>query len=425
MPQLFPSSVLQESAYTWLPKVKVRTQIIYTCSLLALVTALASLPFIKVDVSANGTGLVRPVAEKNELHSLVSGAIEEVLVTEGQHVDKGQLLIRLQEDLSNNKLSQTAFELHQREQYIQDLDLLTKHMGGADRMQGDGGGGGDDHAGRTEQIGRADRMRGGSRGGGEERGSVLPLQSPLYQQQYSRFRHALAEQQTTLDRAKADYEMNKLLFDEKVISKKEFLDKKYDYDKAAADYKTIGEQQYSNWEDDLSRYRVESGRLSTDSRQFEKEKEWNLIRAPISGTLQQFNGKYPGGTLQQGEMVGVISPDASLVAECYLSPRDIGYIKTGMPVKFQVDAFNYNDWGLLDGKVISVANDFTLSGSQPVFKVKCAFQSTTLQLRNGVKGQLKKGMSLNARFMLARRSLFQLLFDKADDWINPELKNPL
>lgn len=388
MPQLFPSAVLQHSTYTWLPKVKVKTQIIYTCSLLALVIAFAALPFIKVDVSANGTGLVRPVAEKNELHSLVSGTIEEILVTEGQHVEKGQLLIRLQQDLSNNKLSQTAFELHQHQQYIQDLDRLTNHM----------------------------------RQGGV---SVQQLQSPLYQQQYSRFRHALAEQQTTLDRAKTDYDMNKLLFDQAVISKKEFLDKKYEYEKAEADYKTIGEQQYSNWEDDLSRYQVEKGRLNTDSRQFEREKEWNLIKAPISGTLQQFNGKYPGGSLQQGEMIGVISPDASLVAECYLSPRDIGYIKTGMPVKFQVDAFNYNDWGLLDGRVMAVDNDFTLSGNQPVFKVKCAFSSTALQLKNGVKGRLKKGMSLNARFILARRSLFQLLFDKADDWINPELKNPL
>jgi multidrug resistance efflux pump len=299
-------------------------------------------------------------------------------------VEKGQLLSRLQQDISNNKLSHATFELRQRQQYIQDLALLTQHIqGGIDGRQ---------------------------------------LQSPLYHQQYSMFRHALAEQQTTLDRAKANYEMNKMLFDGKVISRKEFLDKKYDYDKAEADYKTIVEQQYSSWEDELSKYQVESGRLSTDSRQFEKENEWNLIRAPISGTLQQFSGKYPGGSLQQGEAIGVISPDASLVAECYLSPKDIGYIRTGMPVKFQVDAFNYNDWGLLDGRVIAVDNDFTLSGNQPVFKVKCSFRTTSLQLKNGVKGQLKKGMSLNARFLLARRSLFQLPFDKADDWINPELK---
>ncbi|HEX9512496.1 MAG TPA: HlyD family efflux transporter periplasmic adaptor subunit [Puia sp.] len=390
MSTLFPSETLQDSIYTWLPKVKVKTQLIYTASLAVLVTVFAALPFIKTDVSANASGLVRPVAEKNELHSLASGTIEEILVTEGQHVEKGQLLIRLQQDLSNNKLSQTAFELRQREEYIRDLTLLTAH----------------------------------NRPGDLSRPGSLRLHSPLYRQQYSRYQQALSEQQTTLERAKTNYEMNKQLFDGKVISQKEFLDRKYDYEKAEAGYRAVVEQQRSIWEDDLSRYRVESGRLSTDTRQFEKEKEWNLIKAPISGTLQQFNGKYAGGSLQQGELVGVISPDANLVAECYLSPKDIGYIKIGMPVKFQVDAFNYNEWGLLDGKVISIDNDFTLSGNQPVFKVKCGFDNTTLKLKNGVKGQLKKGMSLRARFILTRRSLFQLLFDRTDDWINPELNPP-
>jgi HlyD family secretion protein len=60
-----------------------------------------------------------------------------------------------------------------------------------------------------------------------------------------------------------------------------------------------------------------------------------------------------------------------------------------------------------------------------MFKVKCTFKSPTLMLKNGVKGQLKKGMSLQARFILTRRSLFQLLFDRTDDWINPELKSPV
>jgi membrane fusion protein, peptide pheromone/bacteriocin exporter len=74
--------------------------------------------------------------------------------------------------------------------------------------------------------------------------------------------------------------------------------------------------------------------------------------------------------------------------------------------------------------VISIDNDFTLSGNTPVFKVKCSLNKTSLQLKNGVRGPLKKGMSLRARFILARRSLFQLLFDRTDDWINPELNHP-
>lgn len=383
MPYLLPSETLQDSTYTWLPSIRVKTQIVYVFTIVFLAAALISLPFIKVDVSANGSGLVRPVAEKNELHCFMSGTIAEVLVTEGQHVEKGQLLVRMQQDINDNKLSQTGFELAQRDQYIHDLDLL-----------------------------RSRRNVG-----------VAELRSPLYRQQLLRYRHALDEQQTTLTKAKSDFEMNKTLYDQHVISKKEFMDRKYDFERAQSAYNGIVEQQLANWEDDLGRYQVESGRLGSESRQFRKEKEYNSIRAPVSGTLQQFSGKYAGGTLQQGELVGVISPDASLVAECYLSPKDIGYIRAGMPVKFQVDAFDYNEWGLLEGKVLSVDNDFVMSGNQPMFKVKCSMAGNFLQLKNGVKGELKKGMSLRARFILTRRSLFQLLFDKTDKWINPQ-QNP-
>ena len=45
--------------------------------------------------------------------------------------------------------------------------------------------------------------------------------------------------------------------------------------------------------------------------------------------------------------------------------------------------------------------------------------SQQLHLKNGFKGNLKKGMTLQARFVVARRSLWELLFDKVDDWVNP------
>ena len=45
-----------------------------------------------------------------------------------------------------------------------------------------------------------------------------------------------------------------------------------------------------------------------------------------------------------------------------------------------------------------------------------------LQLKNGYKGQIGKGMTLTARFYLLDRTLWQLLFDRVDDWFNPNLK---
>ncbi|RZM05845.1 MAG: HlyD family secretion protein, partial [Pedobacter sp.] len=62
-----------ESLIYYLPRVTVRSQLIYTSVLLAVVICLAALPFIYVDVSVQAAGLIRPIAERSEIKSLVSG----------------------------------------------------------------------------------------------------------------------------------------------------------------------------------------------------------------------------------------------------------------------------------------------------------------------------------------------------------------
>jgi hypothetical protein len=88
-------------------------------------------------------------------------------------------------------------------------------------------------------------------------------------------------------------------------------------------------------------------------------------------------------------------------------------------VRFQFEAFDYNYFGVLTGSIISIDNDFSVADNKPVFKVRVAFDSTQLLLKNGFKGELKKGLSFQAGFTVARRSLWQLLYDKMDDWLNP------
>ncbi|MEJ5265646.1 MAG: HlyD family secretion protein, partial [Bacteroidales bacterium] len=40
-------------------------------------------------------------------------------------------------------------------------------------------------------------------------------------------------------------------------------------------------------------------------------------------------------------------------------------------------------------------------------------------LKNGIKGYLKKEMTVKARFIVTNRSLFQILYQKTDKWLNP------
>lgn len=90
-------------------------------------------------------------------------------------------------------------------------------------------------------------------------------------------------------------------------------------------------------------------------------------------------------------------------------------------MKFQFDAFNYNQWGLLEGKVFHINNNITLKQDQAFFTVRCKLNSRQLKLKSGYAATIGKGMTLTARYIITKRSLFDLLFDKVDDWLNPKI----
>lgn len=118
-----------------------------------------------------------------------------------------------------------------------------------------------------------------------------------------------------------------------------------------------------------------------------------------------------------------ISPDTNLLVECFISPQDIGLLKLNNQANFQIDAYNYNQWGLATGEIIDIGKDIEFIENASVFKIQCKINEKQLKLKNGFAGELKKGMTLNAQFKLAERSLFDLLYDKVDDWVNPSQKS--
>lgn len=94
-------------------------------------------------------------------------------------------------------------------------------------------------------------------------------------------------------------------------------------------------------------------------------------------------------------------------------------------MKFQIDAFNYNQWGLATGKIVEIGRDIEMINETPIFKIRCKIDQEYLTLKNDIKGNISKGMTYNARFKLTERTLFQLLYDKVDDWLNPGNKGTI
>jgi membrane fusion protein, peptide pheromone/bacteriocin exporter len=382
--QLFPPEIIENTTESYLPSVSVRSQSIYIFVLLAIIGAFAATPFVYVDVSVQSNGVIRTVAEKNEIRSLVSGLISVAKVKENTPIIQGQTLFVLKTDVLDTKIRLNSYQQNEKRQLIQDLSLLVK-------------------------IDSSSILK------------VNGLMSPLCIQQYNQFRYTLQENIQHQRKVKKELDTDRFLYKEKVIAMREFDEKEYAYNQLVAEYRSSIERQITLWQSDLSRYQIEFTELEALQKQLLEEKETYVIKASATGTIQQLTGKYVGSSIQAGENLGIISPDSNLLVECYVSPQDIGFLQKDMQANFQINSFNYNQWGLASGKILNVANDFIIQNQRPVFKVQCLMDKTFLKLKTGYVGKIKKGMNLRARFIITRRSIYQLMYDKVDDWVNPKV----
>ncbi len=229
------------------------------------------------------------------------------------------------------------------------------------------------------------------------------------------------EYETNLEKATKEYERNKALFEKKVISEEDFDQYYFEFTKAKNQLASLHDNQISKWQTDMNNYINSFNEISSTLKLEEKDKDMYVVTSPVSGTLDHFRGIYKGSNIQAGTSLAVISPDSTLYIEVYMSPRNIGYIKEGMPVNVQIESFNYNEWGTVEGRVIDISSDFFTDNNSgnAYYKVKCSMERDHLIHKKGPKGILKKGMTVSAHFMVTRRSLFDLLYKKMDDWMNP------
>ena len=369
------------SSIPYLPKYT-KSSVIYISCLLCCCAAIASLPFLKTNISIRSSALIRPATETSMIRSLVNGRLKESFVAENKAVSKGEVLFVVESEMITEKEKLLTLKTDEAKRFIADYQLLLS---------------------KTP--------------------NVKNLQTPLLQQSLLGYKQKLFDATTRYNKTRADHARNKKLHDQKVIADAEFETFQFELDKATNELELVKQTQLGQWQNELRNYEKELLDLNGQLAQLQKEKDNLVIKAPVAGNIQNLAGLYPGSMVFTNQDLAQLSPDTSLIVEAFVNPNDIGLLKKNMPVRFQVDAFNYNQWGMALGKVLDISNDIHIIQDKPVFKVKCILDKEYLQLKNGYKGFLKKGMTLQARFMITERTLWQLLYDKVDDWVNPNLNS--
>jgi membrane fusion protein, peptide pheromone/bacteriocin exporter len=355
--------------------------IIYLIISILVISGALAAGFIHIPITIQADGIIRPLNEKSYVKNIITERVIKVLKKEGDIVKAGETLMAL----STEKLSIKADAL------IQNIDLKKTYLADLIKMN-------------------------------SQDGPIFP-ESQLCIREYSNFKSKLDELNSTLNKAKKEYDRNQSLFKNSIISEKDFDDFKYQYSMALNELNIYKTTKHAEWQNLISNLESELKQAENDLISLKKEQERYEIKAPINGTIEELKGIFTGTNLEAGQIVSVISPDSGMLAEVFVNPRDIGFIRKNYPVKVQVDAFNYNEWGMISGKIIDISDDYILINNMPCFRIRCSLNSFQLQLKNGVKGRLKKGMTIRARFVVTEKTILQLLYENIDNLLNPTQTN--
>ena len=98
--------------------------------------------------------------------------------------------------------------------------------------------------------------------------------------------------------------------------------------------------------------------LGADLSKAEQRTKLQQLTAPVSGIVQQLSVHTVGGVVTPAQSLAVIVPsDSKLEIEAMVSNRDVGFVHAGDEVEIKVDTFDFTRYGLLRGKIQSISSD--------------------------------------------------------------------
>ncbi|WP_172967674.1 HlyD family type I secretion periplasmic adaptor subunit [Hydrogenovibrio sp. JE_KL2] len=384
-----------------------------------------------VDIINHATGEVVTDERVKKIQPKALGTIDEILVHNGQHVKKGDLLIQLDTKVASASYTQSALEFSSlREKYLR---LNTISLCLQNKMKGK-----DCIASfvapqdmKPSQVKKAYLVFTAQWSHYQEKLDLLESKVevaeksaqnysdemnenekliPMYEEHLTRLKelkkHNMASQRQ-LDEMQEKY----LIQMQKVNRQKRFQAK------AVADLlvaktellvykKEFNEQietELSDTEKKLNVQRNESSKLK-------RELDEKSLYSPIDGVVNNLKVTTIGGVVQPAEeLMEIIPKDTPLDVKLKVLNKDIGFVYVGQKVRVKLDTFNFTKYGALNGHIIRVSDAATLDDKKGlVYEAYVRLDKDSIRVgQKDVK--LIPGMTAVADILTGERKLIEYI----------------
>ena len=376
--------------------------------------------FARIDETVQATGKLEPKGVTKEVKAPLGGVIREILVKDGEQVKKDQVLLILDTEAAKAKLK--ALE-EVRSRVAADLALSKAQLGETVAL--------DDL--NTNQAGKLSalkaeldsRVKAARFGVEQSRENLTSAREQLKaKQQALEIREQVVKDITPLKDvgalARSTYlkELQELLLLRGEVESLKASEKRAKAALSEAQQKLTNTQALTRI--DFST-KVEEGlkQLAELDNQISETRltlKYQKIKAPVRGVVFDLKPTAPGYVVSGNvpEPVLKIVPSDNLVARIFLTNKDIGFVDKGQKVHVRIDAFPYNEFGDINGKVSSIGSD-VLAPDQTYnyfrFPVTVGLEEDHLTYK-GRRLQLVSGMSVTANILLRQRPVISIFTER-------------
>jgi hemolysin D len=374
----------------------------------------------EVDEVGTAKGRFEPKGKTVRLDATIGGKVSSVKVKEGQQVTIGQPLIEFDTDLMRNDLIQAQTKLESQINRKTQLQLAQRQLSlslNTQRLQF--------QAQLSEQQSERNRT--------EQRISLHSISETLTRSllekdstRASRFREynkmGILPRVQAEDAERVTLETQQRLEQNQSDRRQAQLELKKQ-DSTAEKIRQEGElaliairRQVEESQAEILQAGSEISSLRSQIKSLELKLQQSQIKVPISGTLFELPVQNPGAVIQPGQMVATIAPKGvPLVLRAQMTSRDSGFLKVGLPVKVKLDAFPYQDYGILAGKIRWIAPDSKRSkaannSEESVFDVEVELAQNYVQVGDR-KVLLNPGQTASAEVIIRRRHIGDYMLD--------------
>lgn len=140
--------------------------------------------------------------------------------------------------------------------------------------------------------------------------------------------------------------------------------------------------------------------------------EQMVFYAPNDGFVLDVSIQRVGEMMQPGQTLIEIAPTESpLVLSAVIPSRDAGLVETGMEAQVKLDAFPYQEYGIISGTVSTIAPDTETNEEMgAVYRLEIALDQDYVMHENQ-ETDLKPGQTATAEVVIRKRRIIDLLLD--------------